>query len=138
MGFSLVTSFPDICNVKCCCHKCGLQDFPNLKTDWWCDSVCFCVFNQCGLKELTDCQICPLGPCKLTAPAFKLTTAIPDCLVINFLCYKYGCQQPMNCLKEDCCTNKWFCCHSEFGLKDLCNVFQLFCLKCETGVKVGV
>mmetsp|Transcript_17739 Transcript_17739/g.35864 ORF Transcript_17739/g.35864 Transcript_17739/m.35864 type:complete len:140 (-) Transcript_17739:36-455(-) len=137
MGFTLITTIPDVCNVKCLCYKCGLQNMPNLASDWWCDNVCCCLFNQFGLKELLDCQIFFLGPCKLTAPALNLTTSIPDCLVVNILLTKYGCQMPMDCLKEDMCTNKCFCIHSEFGLKDLFNIFQFFCLKCETGVKIG-
>lgn len=77
MGFTLITTIPDVCNVKCLCYKCGLQNMPNLASDWWCDNVCCCLFNQFGLKELLDCQIFFLGPCKLTAPALNLTTSIP-------------------------------------------------------------
>jgi hypothetical protein len=77
MGFSLVTSVPDVCNIKCFCYKCGLKNFPNLMSEWWCEGLCCCFFNNCGLNELMDTQICCLGPCKLTAPALNTTFGIP-------------------------------------------------------------
>jgi hypothetical protein len=77
MGVSVVTTIPDAINVKCFCYSCGLQNFPNLMSDWWCESKCCCLFNSCGLKELMTCQICPIGPCELTSPSLKLTTSIP-------------------------------------------------------------
>jgi hypothetical protein len=58
-------------------------------------------------------------------------------LVINWLCYKQGCQMPPG-LKDNWVENKWFCLHNECGLKDICDVFQFFCIKIQTGIKVGV
>lgn len=82
MGVSVITAFPEMCNWHCLCYKCGLQDMPNLKSDWWCDSLCCCAFQQCGLKEFVDTQYCCLGPCKLTSPAFKLTTSFPVRMIV--------------------------------------------------------
>ena len=138
MGFSIVTTIPDMCNVQCFCYKAGLKNFPNIQSEWWCEGLCCCFFSNCGLNELLECQICPLGPCKLTSPALNITTAIPACLQMNVLCYKWGIQMPPNFMKEDFIVNKCLCCHNECGLKDVLDVFQFFCLKCTTGIKVGV
>jgi hypothetical protein len=108
MGFSLVTSFPAICNIKCCCYKCGIKAFPDLlkvrlyyimrflnpsiklffKTyyylrycyyyqEWWCEGVCCCNFNNCGLVELCTFQYFIFGPCSLTAPALNCNFKVP-------------------------------------------------------------
>lgn len=86
MGYTIITSFPDVLNVKCLCFGCGMKDFPNLNSEWWSDSYCCCLFGACGVKELKTCQILPLGPCDLTSPAFKFTTSIPVSIV--FFVYK--------------------------------------------------
>lgn len=65
------------------------------------------------------------------------TSVLQDMCVINCCCWKDAIQMPMNCLKEDCCTNTWFCCHSECGLKDVFNKCQWYCIKVETGIKIG-
>jgi hypothetical protein len=85
MGVSIITTLPDVCNVKCLCYSCGLKDFPNLMSEWWCEGMCCCLFNNCGINEFLTTQICCLGPCELTAPAFKLNTSIPVSQL--FLCF---------------------------------------------------
>ena len=77
MGFTLVTSIPEICNIKCLCFKCGLKNFPDLLHDWWCEGVYCCNFNNFGLKELLMFQYFLFGPCSLIAPACNLTFAVP-------------------------------------------------------------
>lgn len=77
MGFSLVTTIPDICNIKCLCYKCGLKNFPDIMNEWWCEGVCCCNFNHCGLVELLTCQYFIFGPCQLTAPALPCTFKVP-------------------------------------------------------------
>lgn len=128
-GFEVDTKIPDCINLHILLYKCGLQDMPNLYVNWWCEGMCCCCFNKCGLLEFTTCQILCLGPCPLTSPSFKLTTSLPDALVVNALFWKCGIQNFPDCMKEDCATHKCFCIHSEFGLKDWLSKLQICCLK---------
>ena len=138
MGFSLVTAFPEVCNIKCLCLKWGLKDFPNLMSEWWCDGIYCCNFSSFGIKEFFDFQYFILGPCTLKAPACNFNFKVPEALTVNFLCQKCGIQDFPDFRKEDFITQTFFCCHYEFGFKDIFNIFQLCCLKCETGIKVGL
>lgn len=77
VGF--VTAFPDFCKIDCLCVECALRNIPDIKNDWLCEGVCFCFFNNCGLKELMETQICCLGPC--SKPEIKITKTFPVYLI---------------------------------------------------------
>lgn len=162
MGFSFVSAFPEACQIKCFCYKCGLKNLPNIMTEWWCEGVCCCNFSNCGLRELLDCQIYILGPCKLTAPALNFNFKVPvtlqlipcmmmrvtscpccsikpqEALTVNVLCKKCGIQDFPDFRREDFIQQTCCCLHYEFGFKECLSVFQLFCFKFDTGVKIGV
>jgi hypothetical protein len=73
VGF--VTAFPDCCKIDCFCLEWGLKDCPDFGSDWWCEGSCFCCFENCGMKELMETQICCLGPC--SKPELKTTFSFP-------------------------------------------------------------
>mmetsp|Transcript_2607 Transcript_2607/g.3933 ORF Transcript_2607/g.3933 Transcript_2607/m.3933 type:complete len:213 (+) Transcript_2607:54-692(+) len=127
-GFQVITKLPDAINIHLLCYKCGLKDFPNFKSDWLCEGVCCCIFNNCGLNECLQCQLCCLDIGKLTSPSFKLNTSVPDCCALNVLCVKCGCKNLPNFMSEDFVVEKCLCFHSECGFGDMFKDCQLCCL----------
>ena len=76
-GFETVTSYPNMLNIKLLCYKCGLKDMPNWFLEWLCEGVCCCLYNNMGVTSWKDCQICCLGPCRITSPSCEVTTKYP-------------------------------------------------------------
>jgi len=131
---SPIYKIPQALQLKIFCFKWGVQDFPDLLSDWICDGVCCCIYNKFGLPELLTTQIFCLGPCTIGSNMTCHTTfKIPELLTLNLLCYKCGCQDFPDCFKEDFIRHKYLCLRHEFGLVNCMKEFQIFCCHVDCG-----
>jgi hypothetical protein len=55
-GVKAEKTVPRALNCRCLLWKCGIKNFPDLKTEAWCFWNALCLHSECGFKDWQNIQ----------------------------------------------------------------------------------